>query len=362
MKQKTFLFLSLLILTVIFGCDGDGDGGADTDSDTDTDIDTDTDTDTDSEEDMCGDVVSDGDEHFVFLTDEQDYTFESSLDIESTAVKATTDILFDWSGLTVDMVGHEVNPASGIGMITVMLWQLPEEELMGKLINDSWAFSDIVAPAMKKTDYALTSLNLFDLESAGGSPLTEEMLVEFLDPTIYPPENHTWSVMLSKGVVIGRDAAMLALFKPDPDETNTEVYITSDSTDLTYSADLSSLKKVKITAGTPEIIMDWSDSIEFNALGAEFIPTHITEAMVAYYSSKTPADLEDEFLDLEIIADEIWRLDIPYGTSADLSVLTNEDGDNFSGIDENGTWILALICGDCANPAPWFITVFQTCQ
>ena len=158
-----------------------------------------------------------------------------------------------------------------------------------------------------------------------------------------------------------RVAAVLALFKPTLGETNTEVVIDNDSTELWYEADLSSLKKVEIPAAEPDITLDWSDSIAKSALGAEFIPTYITEIMVAHYSSKTPADLEEQFLDIEIIADDLYRADMDYGTEVNLSLLTNEAKESFAGIDDEGTWIVALMCGSCANPAPWFISIFQTC-
>jgi len=45
-----------------------------------------------------------------------------------------------------------------------------------------------------------------------------------------------------------------------------------------------------------------------------------------------------------------------------LSTFTNESGQPFTGIDDTGTWVLALSCGDCRNPAPWYLTILEPCS
>jgi hypothetical protein len=84
--------------------------------------------------------------------------------------------------------------------------------------------------------------------------------------------------------------------------------------------------------------------------------------MLAYYPSLTTEELEEDFLHLEELAESLWRLEIPAGTSVELGELLDDSGNSFEGIDENGTWIFALMCGACSNPAPWFITVFEVCE
>ena len=104
-----------------------------------------------------------------------------------------------------------------------------------------------------------------------------------------------------------------------------------------------------------------NDILQKNAMGQEWIPTKITDVMVAHYESKTPAELQDEFLDLDLIADQTWSIFLSAGQSVNLSRLKNEAGDTFPGIDSIGTWIVALKCGSCANPAPWFLSILHAC-
>ena len=99
-----------------------------------------------------------------------------------------------------------------------------------------------------------------------------------------------------------------------------------------------------------------------NALGDDFIPSVIAEVVVAHYDESV-AELERQFLDLELIAEGIWRYDVPAETSVELSSLRDEAGQPFPGIDGNGTWLVALMCGDfCRNPAPWYLTVLVPCS
>lgn len=60
---------------------------------------------------------------------------------------------------------------------------------------------------------------------------------------------------------------------------------------------------------------------------------------------------------------EIARVAISYRTKLNLSTLTEEtSAAPFTGIDGTGTWILALKCTKCTNPAPWFLTILTACQ
>lgn len=311
---------------------------------------------------LCQDMVTGANgQVFVAVTDAQNYSFQSSMSIVSTRVKSRSNILFDWSALSLDLVGHKVDPLKDIDMIQVMVWRLPESTLASKLNRDEWSLSDLAGVAVSYTGQKMTSENYFDLLTAGGVPVPKEDLLDFADPAKYPPKKHSYSVMVSSGKILGKNPRMLALFNLDPGETNSKVTITNSSTSLKFSADLRSLRRVPVPSGLAHIAIDWSRSIKLNSLGQSFSPTYITQVMVAHYPDKTVADLETNFLDLELMASDLWRADIPSGTSVSLSTLTSSKGEKFAGVDEVGTWALALICGSCSNPAPWFLTLFEVC-
>ncbi len=146
-------------------------------------------------------------------------------------------------------------------------------------------------------------------------------------------------------------------------EPATTVKLTNDSTKLTYTADLHSLTVTEVTGGTAALKLDWSqmEMGKKNALGAEFKQGYVQRAVVGHYT-ETPAQLEGKFLDLDRIATSYFRAEITTGSELDFTMLTGDNGAAFSGIDGTGTWLVGLICGQCRNPAPWYMTVLKPCS
>jgi len=113
-------------------------------------------------------------------------------------------------------------------------------------------------------------------------------------------------MMAAKGTEVGQGAVMIQSFLLDKGSTITEVKMTSSSTRLTWKANLHSLTPVGIPPQQASITFDWTDSISKNALGATFEPTYITSALVGHYSESV-AQLEGKFLDIELIATELYE-------------------------------------------------------
>jgi hypothetical protein len=297
----------------------------------------------------------------LIIADEvNNYQFSSTLTLPSVTVKPMTEIHFEWGGLTKDFLNHDVNPMTGIENINVILWQLPEAELAQKLNDDSLDAQDGQPPAVLNTMGA-TSADLFDFKTVAGDVIPQETFDEYLDPAEFPPAMNTYTAILAVGDLAGdSEVKMLQAFKLDPASTNSTVTITNASTTLMYDAKLGLLQPTLIPAGNGAIEIDWGD-VETNAMGAEFLPTQITRARVAHYN-ETPAELEDKFLDLELIATATYEAPVLSGTSIMLNELKNEGGQAFPGIDGQGTWLVALFCGVCRNPAPWYLTVLKPCN
>jgi hypothetical protein len=316
----------------------------------------------------------------IAAAEANNYSFSSTLSFEPALVAPNGNLSFDWSALTKDFLGHPLNVAD-VQMVSLMLWRLNQADLEQKLNDDALAQSDLVNLAMfypadlmvahpdeggtraellrPATDaetgemYNASDLTLFM------NPLAEDEFMPFFDDTAYPPENHTFTLIASTGTVAGEDTVMIQGFRLDPTSDLTEVVLTDESTQLTYDADLHSLTPTQIPAEIPNITVDWRD-IATNSLGNEFSPTAIAEVQVAHFT-ETPEELEAKFLDLELIAVDMYKADVPAGTSFDLTGLTNEAGEPFAGIDGTGTWIIALVCGSCRNPAPWYISTLTPC-
>ena len=78
--------------------------------------------------------------------------------------------------------------------------------------------------------------------------------------------------------------------------------------------------------------------------------------MIGRYDTLSLAELEADFLKVDVLADELWTADIEGRSSLELSEAVNEAGEAFSGFDANSTWLVALRCFTCNNPAPPYPT------
>ena len=315
-------------------------------------------------EGSCEHPITDDDgNRLVMARDELDYSFQSSLEIQTVRVRSMSDLTFDWSEITEDMLGHPFDPLQSVDMLEVMIWRYSSEDLMRDIASDSLDTTNLVALGQLPTHNTLDSANLLEVRSPSGGVVDEAEMLGYLDTTVYAPEEHTYLAIVAEGTTFGKGSRMISFFEPAPDETNTEVRLTNDSTTLHYTADLTSLTRVAVPAGLANVVFDWSDDemLVHNAMGQPWVPTRITDVQVAHYVTQTPTDLENEFLNLELLADEEFGIHLTAGQSVNLSRLTDENGEPFAGIDETGTWILALKCGSCANPAPLFLTILETC-
>jgi hypothetical protein len=296
------------------------------------------------------------------------YSFSSVLSFPSVAVAPDRELAFDWSGLSRDFLGHELDPLAEIDTVTLILWRMTEQELQTKLNDDELVQRDVAVAATAPTQNALTRVSLFEFGTPGrlptDPPIGADQILPFLDAAAYDPAEHIYTLMASTGMQIGSGTRMIQSFKLDPASENAEVVMTDASTVLDVSVDLQSLEPTPVPLGDPALTVDWSMMTE-NALGGEFARNSIGLVAIAHYS-ESPAELESKFLELvrydrSIIADRVWLLDVPAGERAMLQGAVGENGAAFEGIDAEGTWMLALFCTQCQNPAPWYLTFLSAC-
>jgi hypothetical protein len=295
-----------------------------------------------------------------------DYAFTSTITLPLISVQPRTELLFDWGSIAKDMLSHDINAKTDLNNIAIVSWGVSLAELEAGLNADDLPMNAITGiPLSLLTDGSTTSAKLFTFTLNGGAiapsggAITPDAILDFFDADKYPPATNTYTMMAATGTVVGQNAKMLQAFVLDKNSTNTTVKMTSDSTKLTYKADLHSLKPTGISAGQAAITLDWTN-IKKNALGATFDATAITRALIGHYSQSI-AEIEKRFLDLEIMTSEIYQGNIPIGTTVDFSTLATSNGTKFPGIDTSGTWIVALQCGNCRNPAPWYLSVLKVC-
>lgn len=308
------------------------------------------------------------------------YSFHSTLTFPPISVQPNAELTFDWSAVTTDFLGHDLDPMADVDAVHLMLWKFNQTELETKINADDVAQRDMAVMANFYTEKMATSAGVFDFTSVGMA-LPRCDIWPFLqapNPDIanahpecegwaenagsgYDPATHTYTVMVATGTEIGGGTRMIQAFKLDPASTNTRVAVTPTSTALQYTVDLEALTPTRVPAGTPDISIEWGN-MTVNAHGNEFVPLDITEALVAHYTQPV-SELEAQFLDLDRIHENRWSGPVEVGTSISLSSLTNETagGPAFTGIDGTGTWVVALICGSCRNPAPWYLSILTPC-
>jgi len=240
-----------------------------------------------------------------------------------------------------------------------MLWGLKLSDLETALNTDELYTSDlIVSPPPSMPINGNTTAKLYDF-TINGTALPPAMIDGYFDATMYSPANTTYLFGVQHGTELGREMKMLQAFNVDASSSNTTITMTNSSTAMSCQVSLRNLTITGVPGGTAALMLDWSQ-MQTNALGAQFKEGYITSAVVGHYS-QSPAELEAKFLDLDTIATKYYRANIDAGSVLDFSTLKDSSGASFPGVDDTGTWLVGLICGNCRNPAPWYMTILKPC-
>jgi hypothetical protein len=299
----------------------------------------------------------------VKMTDANNFkTLNSKLNIQTieTAPGASLDI--SWAGITNDILCHPVNAGADIDDIVFLRINDPSKEnIAKKLDGDGIASGDLKSPgAFEFQPKGATSAKLKDF-SFQGTPI---------DVTQNYAEDATSTYMLifQKGIALGHGAVSMVFLKPTAGVTNTTVTAPSNAPDATgkcplldFSADLTTLTPAPISKAGPWIL-NWS-GVKTDSRGQTLQKTGIDRMLIGFYANKTRADLQADFLNLEIHDTVSWEA--PFAgavTSASLTLAKNrKDASPFAGFDQPtpGTWIMGLFCGSCQNPAPLFVTILE---
>jgi hypothetical protein len=296
----------------------------------------------------------------VVASDESNYAFSSTITLAPVPVAPMSNLVFDWSGLTRDFMGHDLAPAKDLGLAMVMFWALPLEEFERQLNADELFTADlIVSPPLSLPLSGATSAHLYDF-TINTTPVTPEMINPYFDAAAYPPSRATFIAGVQAGDALGRNLRMMQAFNLDASSSATVVPITNDSMKLAYSVNLHDLKTTVVPAGDPGLTLDWSH-MNVDGFGRRFTRGNVTDAIVGHYAG-TPAELEKKFLDLDQIALKTYRAAIPSGLVLDFKTLKDDSGASFTGIDGTGTWLVGLLCGNCRNPAPLYMTILKPCS
>lgn len=295
--------------------------------------------------------------------DANNYSFSSELSLPPQKVKPMSNLTFDWSGVTHDFLGHNLTPATELNSVSLLMWSIPLSQLEMEVNDDSLNLLYLVKsppPSLPAPNMTLTgtSAMLYDLQinGYGGTPADFNM---YLDPVAYPPNMTTYMVAVATGVTAGAGFRMIQTFQLDSGSSNTKVNIKNDSTQLTCSVSLRNLTITGVPGNTPSLKLDYTQLMK-SVHGKNWDVSPITSAVVGHYT-ETPEELEKKFLDLDLIATSYYSMDISDPGTVDFTALRDKNNGSFTGVTNDGTWLVGLICGNCRNPAPLYMTILKPC-
>ncbi len=288
----------------------------------------------------------------VVLSDTNNFTYSGDVHVPSIPTIPAEDLDICWDEVLLDIQCHDLDPVEDVDMVSLVRFlHLTEDEVAEKIGNDGLQQADMSGYVeWENTGETCTELSALSFRGT---------VIDV--PAEYTLDGGTYLLTLATGGTLGSGTRMLSFLTPTAESDNTRVDVGDGCGVLDFDADLASLAPVKFPDEGPWEI-DWS-TLTRTGLGNTLLPSDIDGLSLAFYAGSTRSELQQSFLDLELIADELYGLPISGTLTADLTQATTEEGTTaFSGLTGDGTWLLALTCSRCANPAPLFLSAMETSE
>jgi len=292
------------------------------------------------------------------LTDVNNYQFESKLHIQTIEVAAESDLTIKWDGIKKDIQCHDVTPAEDIDKILFLRFKATsEDEVSDMLDKDNPDSADLIgAPFEFNPDGMKTSAKLSDFMANSDPFVASQHLKD---------ETNIDLLIFQNGTSLGQGARAMVFVDPGTAATTTidmKDYSNEDCSLLEFTANLSKLTPVSVAKTGTSWKLDWT-KMKTNGQGLPLARPQIDRLLLGFYKDKTVDDLEKGFLDLEEdgVATEGYELKLDAVAHTDLAAAKDRNtGAPFTGFDKGeGTWIMALFCDACSNPAPLVLTVLK---
>lgn len=277
------------------------------------------------------------------LVDANNYSYTSTLSIGQFPLPEHTDAFVDWSALTVDIRGGALDPMADLTDARLVAFRdLPPDEVAWALSHDELAQADVGAYVTCTPTDASCLLSEFG------------MFGNQLDIQQYFQEGFgSWLVVLGKPGSLGADA--LAFLVPTEGATASSADLTDATSSLQADVDLASAEPLVVPPVVTDISLDWG-GLTRDGLGDPLDFATVDELWIGRFEESV-GTLESDIFALEDLADATWTADVSGVTSVSLEALQGELP--FRGVDSQGTWVLALRCNTCTNPAPRLLTLLQ---
>jgi hypothetical protein len=273
------------------------------------------------------------------VSNEQNFRYEVTLDIGHTTLAELQNSLVEWPSLGTDYRGNPFDGRTGGGEA----WLVGFRDTGPDAVRDGLLHDDLAQAAMTvystcATEEASCLLGDFGM---GGNELG-------LDG-YFAEGSGTWLTVVVDDTT-GQAASMMFL-EPSATGDATTASFESGTSTLDLDVNFHEQESVVVPAGDPAITLDWSQ-VSRNGLNDAFVAEQVDELLLGRFEQSRD-ELESHVWDLETMADPVWTVPVD---SAGFATLDEAEGDEaFEGIDGEGTWLFALRCSRCLNPAPRFV-------
>jgi hypothetical protein len=273
----------------------------------------------------------------IYLENENNYQFSSTIIAESTPIVPETDEVLRWSNLDRSLLGVGIDPTTDIEKLSILHFpRLSEEEILTGINNESLKQADLSEYAEYFPVAGETEINLSEFSFQG----------THLDPSEHL-EDETGRFLVNAISDIG-DTQMLCFFYTDPgSELDTGIELHTESAILDYEIDIASSKFSESNIAN-RYVVDWQ-GLTTSGTGKDLQAGQIDTMMLASFEEEIEV-IEDNFLQLPSMAIDTYEADVLGKTAVDLTEL------GFAGFGEK-KWLFVLRCRMCINPAPLFVGV-----
>jgi hypothetical protein len=287
----------------------------------------------------------------MVLQNENNYRATGKLSLPTVETAAGKDLDICWTDMTTDIQCHALAPLVDIDNVALLRLSLAEDQVEQKLTAGTLAQSEVSGYLESRADHVSTCTKLFNFSFRNTTVKVSDEYQE------RPGE--TFMLLFTHGTKTGLGARVMMFIKPTATSDNTKVAAPPGCGLLDFEIDLSSLRKVPVPRKGPWVV-DWRN-LTADGLGNDVLYTDPDQLFVGFYQNKTVADLEAAPFQIESMATALWDLPLTGEPTADLAKATLRGaGSAFDGFShETGTWILALMCSTCQNPAPILLTVLE---
>jgi len=289
----------------------------------------------------------------IVLEDANNYDYDVDITLEAVQTVSGEDISVCWDQVSQDIRCHNMDPLTEVNNISLTRFsQLTNPDIESKLEADDLTQADLSGAVEYRPEDGEECVQLSEF-GFFGTPV--DVADEYIE------DNGSYMLVLSTGDEVGEDSRMLLFLQPSSASTNNKVDVPNGCGTLDVDADLQSLRKV--TVDNPEDgpwLVDWGGLTQ-TGLDNDLTLGNIDGLTLAHYSDLSVEDLEAQFLDIELIADELYTAELTAGSGIDLAE-AKSGSKSFNGFTKDGLWLLALTCSGCQNPSPLFLTILDIAQ